>query len=200
MAIAPKISVVVPIHDMENGEFFLWRLIQSLMTQSFKGYELVITKEGKMAENTNAGIRKARGEIVKILYMDDYFAHKDSLRNIVDSMGDSRWLVTGCNHDDGNTIGYPHRPTYSQDIHTGNNTIGSPSVLAFRREGCLYFDENLSWLLDCDLYRRYCESYGPPTLCNDINVTIGLGGHQTSNLMPESEKVEEHAYMIKKHS
>ena len=46
---------------MPNGAFFLWRLVQSLMSQTFKGYELVITKEGKMAENTNSGIRKARG-------------------------------------------------------------------------------------------------------------------------------------------
>lgn len=196
----PKISVCVPIHDMPNGDFFLWRLVQSLMMQSFKDYELVITKNGKMAENTNAAIHKARGEIVKILYLDDYLAHKDSLKVIVDSFGDSRWLTTGCVHDDGkrNDLN-PHLPTYSQDIHTGHNTIGSPSVLAFRREGCLYFDETLSWLLDCDLYSRYNDAYGPPTLCDDLNVVVGIHEGQTSNLMSEKEKVEEHVYMIKKH-
>ena len=129
--------------------------------------------------------------------MDDDFAHPHALANIIDNF-DGHWMVTGCLHDDGK-VGNPHFPTYSEDIHTGHNTIGSPSVLVFKREGCLYFDEHLSWLLDCDLYSRYNEAYGPPKVLNDLNVVIGIGDHQTSNTMSEKEKVEEHAYIIKKY-
>ena len=196
---APKISIVIPIHPMKNGDFFLWRLIQSIMMQSFKDYEIIITQEGLMAENTNAAMKKAQGEIIKIIYLDDYLAHKDSLKVIVDNFGDSMWLATGCLHDNGDgKLFNPHFPTYSEDIHTGNNTIGSPSVLSLRREGCLYFDTKLSWLLDCDLYQRYNKAYGLPTLVNDLNVVMGLGSHQTTHILKNEVKQWEHDYLHNK--
>jgi len=197
---AAKISIIIPIHQMKNGDFFLWRNIQSIMMQSFKDYEVIITQDGLMAENTNAAMRKAQGEIIKILYLDDYLAHRDSLQVIVDNMGDSMWLATGCLHDNGDgKLFNPHLPSYSQDIHKGNNTIGSPSVLVLRREGCLYFDTKLSFALDCDLYHRYYKAYGLPATINDLNVVIGLHDGQTTNLMSNQEKIEEFKYVTKKH-
>jgi glycosyltransferase involved in cell wall biosynthesis len=196
----PKLSIIIPIHDMPNGDKFLWRTINRIMEQSFKDYEIIITKEGKMAENTNAGIRRARGEIVKILYLDDYLAHEHSLQKIVDAFEpDTKWLVTGCLHDYGDTLGNPHMPEYTDEIYTGDNRIGSPSVLAFRREGCFYFDERLSYLLDCDLYKRYHDAYGDPKILEEYNVVIGLHEGQTSNTMPDGEKREEGIYMLNKY-
>jgi len=197
----PKISIIVPIHDMVGGAYFMWRLIQSLATQSFKDYELIITKEGKMAENTNAGIRKARGEIIKILFMDDYFLHPDALKNIVEAFDTHyiHWLATGCVHqEEDGPLKNPHYPTYSHDIETGNNTIGSPSVIAFRREDTLFFDEKLSFLLDCDLYKRFYQNHGKPFILNDLNVVIGLGSHQTTHTMPNEEKLSEFNYLKEK--
>ena len=66
------ISIVIPYHDMHNGAFFLKRAIDSIMIQNYKDYEIILVKEGRMAENTNAGIKKAKGNIIKILFMDDY--------------------------------------------------------------------------------------------------------------------------------
>ncbi len=204
----PYLSIVIPIHaGMKNGDYFLWRSIQSIMNQSFKDYEIVIVQEGKMAENTNAGIRKAQGEIIKILFLDDYLAHKDALQVIVENFKDEdMWLATGCLHQRTGARDFyedphsPHYPTYSEDIHTGNNTIGSPSVVAFRSGLDLFFDEELSFLLDCDLYKRLHEAYGEPRLVNDLNVVIGLHDGQTSNTMPDSEKLEEFNYVISKHA
>lgn len=67
---------------MKDADFFLRRLMESLEMQTFRDFEIVITKDGRMAENTNSAIKKAKGEIIKILYMDDYLAHSDSLKNI----------------------------------------------------------------------------------------------------------------------
>ena len=67
---------------MKDGEYFLWRLIQSVMSQTYKDYEIVIVQEGTMPQNTNAGMRKATGELIKILYLDDYFAHDNALKKI----------------------------------------------------------------------------------------------------------------------
>lgn len=198
----PKVSILIPIHDMENGAFFLWRNINSIMSQSFKDYEIVITKEpGTAAHNLNEGIKKCRGEIVKILLLDDYFAHKDALRTIVERFGlKYKWLVTGCFHEgeDGKRVN-PHRAKYSPDLYTGNNTIGAPSVLAFQRAGALFFDETLTWLVDCDLYTRYYDTYGEPRVVEDMNVVIGLGPHQMTHKISDFTKDKEHAHMIRKY-
>lgn len=204
---APKISIVVPIHSkMEHGAYFLWRLTQSLMEQTFKDYELVIVQEGKMAHNTNVGLKKARGELIKILYMDDYFAHEDALKLIVSAFNEKdMWLATGCLHQRYEPGNYedphaPHFPEYTPDIHMGNNRVGSPSVITLRNTGHLLFDEKLSFLLDCDLYRRYYDAYGPPKLMDDLNVVIGIGDHQTSHTMPSREKEEEFIYVMNKYA
>lgn len=198
-----RISVVIPFHFMDNWEFFLMRAIRSIEVQTFKDYEIILTKSGRMAENTNHAMRSAQGELIKILYMDDYFEHDRALQVISDSFSEScQWLATGCVHQ---TIGEmpknPHLPRWTEDIHRGNNCIGSPSVVTFRNDsGLQFFDEKLSYMLDVDLYRRYYDLYGPPCILNDLNVVIGVGPHQTSNLMSDEEKLEEAHYTIKKHA
>lgn len=195
-----KISICIPYHDTPKTAYFLTRALASISIQTFTDYEIILTKEGKMAENTNAAIKKAQGEIVKILYMDDFLAHENSLKMIVEAFDKkTTWLVTGCVHDTDGNITNPHIPEYTDDIYTGNNGIGSPSVLAFRRKKGLLFDEKLSFLLDCDLYKRYYETFGKPKILDDMNVVIGLHKDQTSNTMSDGEKKEEGIYMLNKY-
>src|SRR3990167_11291223 len=134
----PKISIILPIHNMSNGAFFLWRAINSIMEQTFKDYEIVIVKEGKMAENTNVGIKRARGELIKILYLDDYLAHPNALQDIVSNF-EGEWMITGVDTNP--------NPKWTDNIYLGNNKLGSPSALAMRKKTALLFDGRLSWLL-----------------------------------------------------
>lgn len=198
----PRISVVVPIHDMTNGDYFLRRLTNSLDQQSFRDFELVITRDGKMAENTNSAIKKAKGDIIKILYMDDYLWSTQSLQHVADAFKKGTgWYASACVHThDGLNFKNPHVPSYNLKIATGNNTIGSPSVVAFENDDPLLFDENLSWLLDCDLYARLYERYGLPMLCDSLDVAIGLGEHQMTNIIKPNEKYEEHQYLLNKYA
>lgn len=178
---------------MKNGAFFFWRAINSIMEQTLKDYEIVIVKEGLMAENTNAGIRRAKGEYIKILYMDDYLAHPNALADIVQSFQlEGEWLITAADTN--------LKPQWMNDIQYGNNKLGSPSALTFRnyfQENQL-FDENLSWLLDCDLYRRLYDRHGPPIILETVNVNIGVGEHQVTHLMSDEDKLKEHEYINKK--
>lgn len=193
------ISIVIPYHDMDNAAFFMKRCIDSIMTQTYTDYEIVLTKQGKMAENTNAAIKKAKGDIIKILFLDDYLAHPESLRNIVNNFKGG-WLAAGCVHDSGDGNWYnPRMASYNDQIYIGNNTIGSPSVIAFENKNPELFDEELSWMLDCDLYTRLYKRYGKPTIINDINVVIGVGSHQTTHLLPDEVKAAEVNYVINKH-
>lgn len=198
----PRISIVIPWHFMSNWEFFLKRCLKSIESQTFTDNEVIMTKAGSMPINTNRSIECSKGELIKVLYMDDYLSHNNSLQEISDEFTKStRWLVTGCSHmsDDWTQPQNYHKPEYTHDILTGNNRIGSPSVLTMRRGMHKYFDENLSYLLDCDLYKRLYDAYSYPTILDTNNVTIGLHQGQTSNLMPLEAKQQELIYLTKKY-
>lgn len=191
-----RISICTPTHNMANKEFFLKRLQDSLEKQTFTDFEWVVTEDGRMAENTNSAIKKAKGEIVKILYMDDYLYDKNALQHIHDEFTGG-WIASGCIHDNGQFATNPHFPKWNEDVRTGANTIGSPSVVAFDNKDPLLFDENLSWLLDCELYVRLFDRYGEPTLLNYIDVGIGIHDGQMTNILTEKEKWAEHEYIAK---
>lgn len=191
----PKVSIVCPIHDMKNGSKFLWRLVNSLTEQTFKDWELIITKEGRMAENTNAGIRRARGEYIKVLYLDDYFSHSGALEGMLDVALklNKNWII--CGTEDNPT------PYSTNNIETGNNHLGSPSALMFKNyfEDNLLFDETMSWLLDCDLYKRMEKKFGSACILPGNYITIGKGSHQMTHILTDEEKLLEHEYMNKKY-
>jgi hypothetical protein len=188
--IRPKLSVVIPIHNMKGGAEFLWKTINILMEQSFQDFEIVITKQGTMPQNTNAGIKRSKGEIIKILYLDDTLAHKDALKDIVESFK-GHWLITGVDNNP-----YPY---WTDDIETGNNKLGSPSALTILNDNPLLFDENMTWLLDCDYYKRMYEKYGEPQILDGVNVNMGIGDHQVSAILTEGDKIGEEDYMKKKY-
>ncbi len=196
----PKVSVAIPYYaKMPNAEFLMNRCLESIKRQTFTDYEIVITDTGNMAENTNNAIRASKGEIIKILYMDDYLT-EDALERIVEAFK-GNWLVTGCMHDSGNGELYnPHLPEWTDDIETGNNRIGSPSVIAVRNGLDIYFDEKMNWLLDVDFYKRMEQKYGEPDYLYEYCTVIGTGDHQTTNIMSSDEKLSEQTYLHEKHT
>jgi len=219
-----KLSVAVPTHSMKDGDYFFRRLLDSLWNQSFQDFEIVVTDNSDddmvericewyrtgikyyrnpikgMAQNTNEAIRRSHGELIKILYMDDFMAHDEALEKIVKHFT-GQWLVSGCTHlKMGERYTHQiHTPSYSPVICQGQNTIGSPSVLTIKNEDPILFDEKMTWMLDCDYYKRMYDLYGEPTLLKDINVVIGLHPNQMTNTMGEERKLQEFNYMIKRY-
>lgn len=192
------VSIVIPVYDMPDKDYFLNRCIESIKEQTYTNYEVIISETGKgMAGNTNEGIKQAKGDIIKILFMDDYFAHKDALKRIVEAFKGG-WIATGCTHTHGQDRFNEHLARYNENI-LSENTIGSPSVIAFENKDPLLFDENMTWVLDCDLYKRLYDRYGEPTILDDINVVIGVGDHQTTSKLSIEEKLDEQNYLIKKY-
>ena len=152
-----------------------------------------------ISANTNNAIRQATGDYIKVLFQDDFFYDDNSLQDIFDNLCDG-WLVTGCEHSpDGTTMVRPFYPAYHQDIHLGNNTISSPSVLTFVNDGDTFFDENLSMLMDVDMYKRLFNKYGLPVFLQKINVVNGIGNHQVSQNITHAEMEAELDYIKKKY-
>lgn len=215
------ISVCIPIYEMDDAVKFLTRNLDSILSQSYQDYEIVVSDDSDndmlkthfrnyplvwvkntglkgMANNTNNAINHAKGELIKILFQDDYFFDEHSLGEIVKYfLPHTMWLVTGCCHEAEDGMGKinPHKPYYSES----ENTIGSPSVLAFRAEVLERFDPQFHWVLDLDLYKRLFHKYGKPKYLNKVNVVIGLGTHQTTHKLSDRRKEIEFELLKKKY-
>lgn len=186
-----KISVCVPVYNMPNGDVFLKRCLNSLEEQTFKDFEVVVTQDGKWAENHNSGIKKAKGEYIKFLHMDDYLADKNSLA-VLAEFNLSGWLITGCSNNP--------NPYWTNDIWQGNNKLGGPSCLMIKNDNPLLFDESLTWMVDCDYYMRLYERYGSPFILSGVHVNIGIHDNQATNLIPDKIKIKEQEMLYEKYS
>jgi hypothetical protein len=192
------ISICIPKHTMRNGDMLLNRCRESIRRQKYTDYEIIEKNEGSFAKNVNLAIEEAKGEIIHIMCMDDYFFDDNSLQRVADAFPFT-WLVAGCINDDGKYIYNPHFPEYNDAIHRGKNTIGAPSVLAFENKSPLLFDENLRWLVDCDYYKRLYDRYGLPKILESVNIIQGIGEHQsTHEIRPETMQAE-YDYITKKY-
>lgn len=196
-----KVSCIIPFHFSPRWDVYLARCLKSIEAQTFKDYEIILLKRDRAAKTQNDLMKVAQGELIKILHADDCFTSPDSLQNIVDDFGEfDYWQASGCLHsEDFGEPGYPHYATYSQDIHTGNNTIGSPSVITLRNELGVFFDEDSDWLYDTTLYRKLYDTYGVPKILNDLSVTIGLHAGQLTRTLPDDIKREEITRMSKRY-
>lgn len=218
-----KITIAIPTHNMLSKTFFLRRSLDAIAEQTFRDFEVVITDNSDddiletvleeytdldicylknpikgMAQNSNETIKCSKGDLIKVLYLDDYLAHKNALKTIVEAFDPiDNWLVTGCTHN--SHMDLRHGPHYAQfSPNDMDNFIGSPSVLTIRKGLNVFFDENLTWLLDLDLYKRLYKQYGNPKIVDDLNVVIGLGKHQMTNILSDDLKLKEKQYIINK--
>ncbi len=90
-------------------------------------------------------------------------------------------------------------PVWTTDIERGNNKLGSPSALTIRNKEPMLFDEEMTWLLDCDYYKRMYEKHGPPIILERVGVILGIGDHQMTALLTNEEKNLEARYMRNKY-
>lgn len=190
----PKISIVIPFHfGMKSWQFFLTRCLESIEKQTFKDYEIILINHSTMPVTSNRVMESAKGEIVKVLYVDDWLESEDYLEKLYEAFdNETEWVITAATTN--------KEPYWTDDIERGNNKLGSPSALAYRNYAVEEkFDENLSWLLDCDLYKRLEKEYGEPKILTDIEVGIGIGDHQMTNTLTNQEKQEEIDYLYKKY-
>src|SRR5258706_11620300 len=106
----PFISISIPAYKRVD---YLRRLLDSILIQDYKNFEVVITDDTPgdevknfcelyqptfplryfknkeslgTPENWNEGVRKAAGQWIKIMHDDDWFSGRDSLRQYADAI------------------------------------------------------------------------------------------------------------------
>lgn len=222
-----SMSVCIPAYEMNGkGAEYLRFNLSMLAKQSFLDFEVVISDNSKnddvynvcalyvnalnlkyvkndkkfgISANLNNAIYQSSGDIVKILFQDDFLYSDNSLQEIFENFDTKKdaWLVTASEHTlDGKVFFKPFVPYYHDKIFLGRNTISSPSVLTLARSCCIGFDENLTWLMDVDFYKRMYDKYGTPKICRSINIVNRVGSHQVSNsLITKKIKKKETLYV-----
>ena len=224
-----NVSIAIPCYEMKGlGPEYLNISLNYIANQTYKDFEVVISdhskddkiknvidhwaqilnlkhiknsyKRGSSSANINTAIDNCSGDIIKILFQDDFLFDEFSIEKTVKSFDLNRaWLVSTCAHTaDGNTYFDVHIPRWNDNIHLGINTISSPSVLSIRRDVECRFDENLIWLMDVDYYKQLYLKYGNPIILNDITVINRLWENQVSNLVSDSIKKREYQYTMEK--
>ena len=212
-----RFSIVIPTWEQYGkGEFFLTQLLNSILTQTLTDYEIIISdhsvssqieeickkfnhlnikyfknvsKRGNSPHNLNYGLSKANGEIIKVMFQDDFFINPNALELISEKFksDNCKWLVNGCCHTtDSVNFNRYMIPSWNVDIPNGVNTISSPSVLSFVNQDIDYFDENLVMLMDCDYYYTLYKRYGLPFILEDYLIANTSHKHQISRMYKEN--------------
>lgn len=158
-----------------------------------------VENRGNSSANINNAISLSSGKYIKILFQDDFLCCADAIEKTIASLeqqSDKKWLVSACDHShDGIHLYRPFYPRYHHDIHLGNNTISSPSVLTIKNENPLLFDNNLVWLMDVEYYKRLYTNFGEPVVLNKITVVNRTWNMQVSNTVTNEIKEKELQYV-----
>ena len=231
-----KFSIAIPTWDCHGrGGEFIDDLLRTIEIQTFKDFEVCISDHsrnddvlnvvktfedkfkivyqkneehyGNGPANTNKAIDMCSGDIIKVMFQDDFFYDDESFEKIYNelSSSDSMWLVNGCNHtrNDGHSFYWNMFPTWNGKLLQGVNTISSPSVVSFKKEVTNRFDENLVYFMDCEFYFGMNETHGLPLFLNDVLISNRVGDHQISSRVNKSREEyvsRETEYCMKKYN
>src|SRR5690349_16354786 len=109
------ISICITTSDMAGlNREFVSRLVCSVDLQDYRDYEIIISDDstddkireycwvagisyyrnprpGKSSINMNHAVSKAKGDIIKPMFCDDYFIYPDTLSKFVDVLETNQW-------------------------------------------------------------------------------------------------------------
>lgn len=229
-----KISICTPVYEMKSGlgKKFLVEFLSHLLYQTFKDFEIIISDHSSKnifkeicdafsdnlnikyykntssiknaANNVNNATKQATGEIIKLLYVDDFFVDQFALEKIYNAFitNTGKWLINGFTHCNQNKTKFfdTRIPWFGNKYVNGDNTTGNPSTYAVRRECLIEMDENLLWIVDGEYFYRSYFYYGDPIIIPDT--LVAFREHEDSAFLdPKLRELEvkERAYCVEKY-
>ena len=132
----PRFSIIVPVYNVEK---YITKCLDSIMSQTFKDYEVIIVNDGTqdnsmeltqkydvirinqenkgLSEARNTGVKKAKGDYIIFLDSDD-FIEKDLLKKINQSTNNNpdliRYQVREIYEDSNDKKDYKEAPFYNK--------------------------------------------------------------------------------------
>jgi len=221
-----KISIVIPTYNANGfGSIYTKDCLNSIKSQTYKNYEVIISDHstnddikniiseydgldikhyfndigrGSITVNMNCGIKKATGDVIKIMHYDDKFCNDNALQYIADVFckKDIYWGAFGFNH-----------------YHQSNNSTCRVMVPSRRKWGCPsisffindvdnpnLFDENVDIMNDHEMHCSLLKKYGDPEIISDICITVRIHENQASHFANTGIKIKaDREYIINKY-
>lgn len=155
---------------------------------------------GNSSSNTNNALNKCNGDLIKIIFMDDYLENEYSLQLIIDQFmkyPEKNWLINSYYHKKHTKENYEniHHPTWN-DCLLLFNTFGCPSAVTLRNNIKTRFDSKLIWYMDCDFYHRIILEYGFPIIYHKPIVVNSIHEDQVTNKINDKLVNKERDYLI----
>lgn len=143
-----------------------------------------------LATNANNAILNCSGEIIKPMFSDDLFISNNVLSDVNLKLSDSNhnWLAYSSydflDKENNRIIPINGRvPSWNRKLILGKNTIGAPSVIAFKSLIKELFDTNLRLFIDCDFYYRLKKKYGNPIYSDKYFIGVRHHAEQETELI-----------------
>lgn len=195
-----NIEIVISDHSTNN-------LIENLCKSKFGNTKILYYKNennrGFWAANINNAIKNCSGEIIKFMQQDDLLSSKDIVSKIVSNYRFTNfdWAICGGVHTVDYKIYYNRIiPTYTSDIHKGNNKLGGVSSIVIKNsKDKLYFDDYLNWMGDCEYYIRSYYKFGMPKIFEDPFIIYKQWEGQFTNKLSNETKLREVDLVSKKY-
>ncbi len=159
------------------------------------------------SKNMVEGMKFARSQWIKLVLDDDWFTDENSLEIIAaHTQEDNKIIYSGFITFEEET-GKREDRTLSKTqfskllknpyLLMSDNIIGVPSVLMFRKNENLLFDERLNWLTDIECYVRWINEYKNKNIyISKPLITVSYNASQLTRTLSVNPKVVIHDYLL----
>jgi glycosyltransferase involved in cell wall biosynthesis len=207
---------------------YLRRLLESIAVQSYTNYEIIVTDDSPdesvkqlveefaaqypisysknipaagTPENWNIAIKKSKGEWIKIMHDDDWFAQPTSLKKFAEATENSscNFIFSACNNifpASGKQVN-EYLSGWRKEMLDNDpfnlfylNVIGHPSTVMHRRDDRIFYDKQFKWVVDIDFYIRYMLEHKGYIYIPEMLINIGSDDTQVSNSLYKNPLVE----------
>lgn len=186
------ISICIPTYEQKGkGHIYFAQLLQSIQQQRTVKYEIVVSDNSNddqimkvcnhyslyhalpiryhhnpvrgASENINNAIDLARYDKVKLMMQDDLFSDPYALERFSEALDFNSWVISDSLHinEQGHRIG--RREAVYNPENFDSNTVGMPSVMAFRKSDIRFLPE-LKTFCDLYFYYQHYQAYGLPVV------------------------------------
>lgn len=231
----PFISVCIPAYQRTH---YLERLLKSIAEQSFRDFEVILSDDSRdnsveqlakqyetkfilhyykndkalgTPANWNFSIKKARGEWIKLMHDDDWFASENALQHFAKAtVSQTKFIFSAYTNffeknQSSETVKLTNlwKQTIGKEPATliAKNVIGPPSVTLIHKSVTEQYDERLKWRVDTDFYERILRNEQSFYYINQPLVNVGISESQVTQSCLYKPEVElpEGLILLEKH-